>query len=117
VLLRSALTAQEANLVALAATAVANTAANRRLTFGLRGSSGLLRQHAAGFLVFALSLALTAGSLAALEAVASRPPRPLELAVLVVSSAVATVTRYVLLLGWVFRRARVSEALARATMH
>jgi hypothetical protein len=37
VLLRDLLGAQAANLVALAATAVANTAANRRLTFGVSG--------------------------------------------------------------------------------
>ena len=37
-----------ANALALALTAVANTQANRRFTFGVRGRAGLLRQHAAG---------------------------------------------------------------------
>ena len=37
-----------ANALALALTAVANTQANRRLTFGVRGREGLLRQHAHG---------------------------------------------------------------------
>jgi putative flippase GtrA len=34
----------------------------------------------------------------------ARPPRALELAVLVAASAVATVTRYVALRSWVFAR-------------
>ena len=43
---RSAPTA--ANASALALTAVGNTAANRRFTFGVRGRAGLVRQHAHG---------------------------------------------------------------------
>ena len=37
-----------ANAAALALTAVGNTAANRRLTFGVRGREGLVRQHVRG---------------------------------------------------------------------
>src|SRR5664280_2321578 len=44
VLLRGALGAQPANLLALLATAVANTTANRRLTFGLSGRAAGQRQ-------------------------------------------------------------------------
>ena len=40
-LLREGLRAQAANAIALLVTAVANTAANRRLTFGLRGRQRL----------------------------------------------------------------------------
>ena len=47
-LLHGALGAAGANAVALAITAVANTAANRRLTFGVRGREGLVRHHARG---------------------------------------------------------------------
>ena len=43
-----------ASAAALAITAVANTAANRRLTFGVRGREGLARQHLAGLVVFML---------------------------------------------------------------
>ncbi len=46
--LRGPLGAGGANAVALALTAVANTAANRRLTFGVRGRAGLVRQHLMG---------------------------------------------------------------------
>jgi len=52
------LAAQAANALALALSAVANTAANRRFTFGVRGRAGLLRQHGMGALVFILTLGL-----------------------------------------------------------
>src|SRR4051794_16044173 len=48
VLLRGVVGAQTANLTALLITAVANTAANRRLTFGIRGSGGGPRAHPPG---------------------------------------------------------------------
>jgi putative flippase GtrA len=104
-LLRGGLDAQPANLVALALTALANTAANRRLTFGVRGGAGAVRHHAQGLLVFALGLALTSGSLAVLGAVAQRPPRAVELAVLTAANLAATLLRFLLLRGWVFRPA------------
>jgi len=104
--LRGWLGAAGANAVALAITAVANTAANRRLTFGVRGRAGLLRQHAAGLLVYVLTLALTTGALAVAHGLVADPPRALELAVLIAASTAATVTRYVALRSWVFARAR-----------
>src|SRR5262249_24638958 len=72
-----------ANAAALAVTAVANTAANRRLTFGVMGRAGLLKQHAAGALVYAITLALTAGALGVLHGVAPGASHGVELAVLV----------------------------------
>ena len=48
-LLRSAIGAQPANLVALLLTAVANTAANRRLTFGVTGQAGAGRHQLQGW--------------------------------------------------------------------
>ncbi|MEU1587810.1 dolichyl-phosphate beta-glucosyltransferase [Micromonospora sp. NPDC005710] len=94
---RGALGAQSANLLALLATAVANTAANRRLTFGISGRRHAGRHHAQGLLAFALGLALTSGSLAVLHAVHAVPARPVELAVLVAANLAATVLRFVLL--------------------
>jgi glycosyltransferase involved in cell wall biosynthesis len=91
-----------ANAVALAITAVANTQANRRWTFGLRGRERLLRQHAAGAIVFLLTLAVTSGALLALHALVQHPTRWLELTVLVAASVTATVTRYLGLRFWVF---------------
>src|SRR6185295_12444186 len=95
-------------------TAVGNTAANRWLTFGIRGRAGLVRQHLAGFLVFLLTVGLTSGALAVLHGLAATPPRAVELAVLVAASLVATVTRYVALRSWVFARARRAPAAPAA---
>ena len=64
VLLRGDTSAQTANLLALLITAIGNTAANRRLTFGVRGSARVARQQAQGLVVFATGLLLTSGALA-----------------------------------------------------
>jgi len=103
--LRPTMGAQFANLFALLITAVANTAANRRLTFGVRGSADALRHQAQGLLIFALGLVLTSGSLALLHAATSTPPRPAEMVVLVGANLLATLLRFVLLRAWVFRPA------------
>jgi putative flippase GtrA len=96
-LLREALGAQAANLLALLATAVANTAANRRLTFGVAGRRHAGRHHLAGLAAFAVGLALTSGSLAALHAATSRPARLVELATLAAANAAATLLRFLVL--------------------
>src|SRR3954447_20414547 len=96
-LLRGPLGAGTANAVALALTAVGNTAANRRLTFGLRGRHGLLRQHVLGAAVFVLALGLTSSALAVLHGLDPAPARGVELAVLILASTAATVTRFVAL--------------------
>lgn len=89
--------------MALAATAVGNTAANRRLTFGVHGRQGRLGQHAAGALVFAIALGLTSGALAVVHGLDPQAPRGLVLVVLIVASLAATVTRYVALRTLVFK--------------
>jgi putative flippase GtrA len=106
VLLRGVGSAQVANLVALLATAVVNTAANRRLTFGVHGREGAGRAQLQGLLVFALGLALTSGSLAVLHAATSRPARATEIAVILAASSAATVMRFAFLRTWVFRAGR-----------
>jgi glycosyltransferase involved in cell wall biosynthesis len=113
VLLRAGLGLGAANAVALATTAVANTQANRRWTFGLRGRAGLIRQHCAGALVFLLALGLTDGALHLLLALDRRPGRALEVFVLVAASAFATVTRFIALRSWVFARARRTAQAGR----
>jgi putative flippase GtrA len=95
-----------ANALALAITAVANTAANRRVTFGLRGRAGVWRHHGRGALVYALTLGLTSAALGCLHRVAAAPSPALELGVLLAAGAAATVTRYVALSTWVFAAAR-----------
>jgi putative flippase GtrA len=95
--LREVTTAQAANLVALLLTAVANTATNRRVTFGVTGRSGALRHHAGGLVAFGVGLALTSGSLWVLQHNSPDPGRGLELAVLVLANVVATVVRFLAL--------------------
>ncbi|HEY1566755.1 MAG TPA: glycosyltransferase [Solirubrobacteraceae bacterium] len=114
-LLRAPLGADGANALALALTAVANTQANRRITFGIKGRAGLLRQHAAGGVVYVIALALTAGALDVLNALRPHPGHLLEVAVLVVATTVATVTRFVALRSWVFARRERMPGMVRAT--
>jgi putative flippase GtrA len=102
--LRPSVGAQPANLLALLLTAVGNTAANRRVTFDVRGRPGALRQHRQGLVVFGLGLALTSGSLWLLEQLTGHPARAVELAVLVVANLLATALRFVLFREWVFAR-------------
>ena len=111
-LLRNGLGAQGANFLALGITAVANTAANRRYTFGVRGREGAARHQFEGLIVFGLGLALTSGSLALLHAL-TLPGRGLELAVLVLANLAATVLRFLLLRGWVFHPRRQTEMSTR----
>jgi putative flippase GtrA len=117
VLLRPWLGPGLSNALALAVTAVANTQANRYFTFGLRGPEGIVRQHAGGALVYLLALGLTLGALDALQAIDPRPARAVEVTVLVVASALATVSRYVALRTWVFARRVRRPASLRAIPH
>jgi putative flippase GtrA len=105
-LLRSVTGAMTANAVALLATALANTAANRRFTFGVTGRHRRLRQHLEGLVVFGLGLAFTSGALGLLERAAQQPRRAAELAVLVAANAAATLLRFALLRSWVFHPRR-----------
>ena len=92
-----------ANALALVATAVGNTAANRRYTFGRTGRAGLVRDHGAGLLAFVLALAITSAAAATLGAVAPDADRILEIAVLSAANVLATAARFALLRAWVGR--------------
>jgi glycosyltransferase involved in cell wall biosynthesis/putative flippase GtrA len=98
-LLRVVMPAQAANVVSLLVTAVANTAANRRLTFGISGRPGSARHQFKGLIAFGIGLALTAGALAALGPAAGRLA---EISVLIAANLVATVLRFLLFRHWVF---------------
>lgn len=95
--LRLALAAQLANALSLLATAIANTAANRRLTFDVRGRANAVRHQLQGLGVFGIALGVTSGSLAALDASSAHPARAVEIAVLVTANLVATALRFVML--------------------
>jgi putative flippase GtrA len=96
-LLRPLVSAETANAIALVTTAMGNTAANRRVTFAVRGRDGLARDHAAGLLALGAALVITSVSLAVLNIVVPDAPHAFEVAVLVVANAVATLVRFVLL--------------------
>jgi putative flippase GtrA len=119
---RSAASAQYANAVALALTTVANTQANRRITFGIRGSRGLAADHLAGLAAFGVALAITSGSLGLLLLTVPHPGVAIELTVVVLGNALATLSRFVLLRWWMTRHQRFtlvrstgSSAAAQAT--
>jgi putative flippase GtrA len=100
--LRLGLAAQPANIVAWLATAVADTAANRRFTFGISGRAGAVRAQGEGLLVFGLGLAITSGFLRGADALVAQPGRLLELGVLLAANLVAGLLRFLLLRVWVF---------------
>ena len=100
--LRSGMTPQVANAVALLLTAIGNTAANRRWTFAVRGHRSALWHHTQGLAVFAAALAITSVSLDLLRTADAHPSRLTEVVVLVVANLAATAVRFVALRKWVF---------------
>jgi len=115
--LRTALPAQPANAVSLLATAVLNTAVNRRFTFGIRGRPDLARHQAQGLLAFGAGLALTSAALAALHAAVPRPARAAEVTVLIGANLAATVIRFVIYRQWVFRGRRAAPGTDAPALH
>ncbi|MEV4574028.1 bifunctional glycosyltransferase family 2/GtrA family protein [Nonomuraea jabiensis] len=102
-LLRQIVSPLAANAVALLVTAVANTAANRRFTFGVKGSAGAMRHQFEGLIAFLVGLALTSGSLALLPDGVSHG---VELVAVIIANAAATLVRFLLLRVWVFNPQR-----------
>ncbi len=99
--LRGVMSPWWANFTALLLTALANTGANRRLTFGIRGPARLVRHQLQGLLVFAAGLGVTSGSLWLLHVV-SDPGSLAEVVVLTVANLSVTVLRFVAMRLWVF---------------
>jgi putative flippase GtrA len=99
--LRPFLDAAPANAFALVITAVANTAANRRLTFARSGRDGMIRDQAAGIAALLVALAITTSAVGILGVVAPRAGRAAELVVLVAANAFATACRFLLLRSWI----------------
>jgi putative flippase GtrA len=102
-LLRGDLGPLTANLVAMLICTVANTAANRRLTFNIRGPKDRAKHQLQGLAVFGLGLGLTTAALTALSSTTPHAPRTYELAVLVAANLGGTILRFVLFRAWVFR--------------
>lgn len=112
-LLRDPLGAFGANILALVVTAVANTAANRRITFGVRGRTGAGVHQFQGLVVFGLGLAFTTAALAILHTIHPTPTQFVEMVVLVAANALATVLRFVAFRAWIFRGARTNPRVDR----
>jgi len=97
-----------ANVLALIATSVANTAANRRLTFGVRARSGFWQDQLAGTGALGVAIAMTSVAIALLHVTAPHASVLAEIALLTGANAAATITRFYLLRVWFERRARVT---------
>jgi putative flippase GtrA len=100
--LRSSLGALAANAVALLVTAVANTALNRRVTFGVRGPRDRARHQLQGLVVFGAGLVLTSAALVALDHAVGSPGQAAEVVALIAANAIATALRFALFRTWVF---------------
>ena len=113
-LLGASLGPQRANATALLVTALANTAVNRRFTFGVRSRSGSTRHMTQGLVALAVGLVLTSGSLLALGQLAPRSGVGSEVAVLVAANLATTVVRFLLYRSWIFPWARLSTVAGDA---
>jgi putative flippase GtrA len=100
-LLRAPLGPALAVVAAMATCTVANTAANRRLTFALRGRTDRRRHLAAGMGLGLLPLALSLGSLAVVEAAGMTSLVP-QLVAVTAANACGSLLRFVALRSWVF---------------
>jgi putative flippase GtrA len=99
---------QAANFLALLLTALGNTWANRWFTFGVTGRLGAVRHQVQGLVVFGMAWCITSGSLVALHSAVPHASAAEEIAVLTLANLVATILRFVLLRGWVFRTRRAA---------
>jgi putative flippase GtrA len=101
VLLERPLGSVGADVVALLVCSIANTAANRRLTFALRGRAGRSRHYRIGIALGLVPLVLTLLSLAVLDAAGVASLAAIA-AALTAASAAGALVRFVLLRSWAF---------------
>jgi putative flippase GtrA len=113
-LLRQFLPAWFSNGVALFVTAIANTAANRRFTFGFTGTRDALKHQVEGMIAFLIGLALSEAALGAVKLAAPHASHLAELATLVGANALATVVRFLLMRVWIFNPRRHAGHRARS---
>jgi putative flippase GtrA len=106
---------QMANFLALLITAIANTWANRRFTFGVTGSRGILGHQLRGLLVFGLAWLFTSGALLLVNSLWPVASPQVQLVALTGANLLATVMRFLAFRLWVFRprRARAVPASTR----
>jgi len=88
-------------VLALLACSAANTPANRRLTFALRGRAGAARHHLGGLAVAMVSLVALLSALGVLDLIGATS-LTVRLATLTAVNLAATLGRFVALRHWVF---------------
>ena len=102
--LRDGMSAVAANVIAVGATALANTWANRRYTFGYRGNRGRLRHYVGGLVITFGGMALSSLALSHVSANVE------QLVVLLASWSAITAARFALLRNWVFSPSSAAAA-------
>jgi putative flippase GtrA len=107
--LRGPLGAGPANVVALTATMVLNTAANRRFTFGRRGRQDRTRHYVEAGAVWLVGLLASSLALGVVAVLVDQPGALLQTVALLAAGAVATVVRFVGLRSWVFHPERAAR--------
>lgn len=112
-ILRGPLGVLPGNGVALVLATLANTAANRRFTFGLRGYRHLTRHHGQGLALLVAGIGLTSGALALLRWCWPLAPTAAQLAVLLFTGLVATAARFVVFRRWAPGRDRPGRVAHR----
>ncbi|MEV0404278.1 bifunctional glycosyltransferase family 2/GtrA family protein [Actinoallomurus sp. NPDC050550] len=98
-----------ANVVSYFLAAIANTAANRRFTFRVRGRRSAVRHQLEGGVAFLVGLVVSTAGLAIFDTVAPNAPRLAEVGALFALNLFAAVIRFVLLRAWVFHPRRAAE--------
>ena len=88
-----------ANIAALLLATAANTAVNRRFTFGITGRDGWMTHQVKGYAVLAIALVITTLTAWLLPATVSRTT---ELVALTAANLFATLVRFVLFRSWIF---------------
>jgi putative flippase GtrA len=106
-LLRPFMPVLAANLVSYLLAAIANTAANRRFTFGVVGPRRVVRHQMEGGVAFLVGLAVSTAGLAIVHALGAS--RRTELAALLGFNLFAAAIRFVLLRAWVFHPRRTRQ--------
>jgi putative flippase GtrA len=98
-----------ANVVSYVLAAVANTAANRRFTFGVTGPRRAVRHQLEGGVAFLVGLVVSTAGLAVVHALAPGASRLAEMGALLGLNLFAAVIRFVLLRAWVFHPGRAAQ--------
>jgi putative flippase GtrA len=108
-LLRLFMPVVPANVVSYFLAAIANTAANRRFTFGVVGSRRVVRHQLEGGVAFLVGLGVSTLGLLAVHSLWPHASRTVELAALPALNLFAAAIRFVLLRAWVFHPRRTPD--------